>query len=347
MKVSVIIPVYNVSAYIERCIRSVLDQTWQALEVIVVDDCGNDNSMEVAGRVVQSHPRSAAVKFLGHERNRGLSAARNTGVAAASGEYVYFLDSDDYLPPDAIEQLARAAERERPDFVIGNFTIEGSGHSAPALRLPSGTLTGNDAILSSYVRKLWYVMACNKLTRRSFLTSQNITFYERMLHEDDPWTFQLACTAQKMTVVDRVTYVYYIHPGSITTALSRRNLEARVLTISLFYDYITASQERMNNRWIYLFFEHNKVLFFDFILYHDPENAFHYQSYQLFRQKSYIRPCKAIRRFHPGFKQAVLGLHYYLPLPLGYAYFKGIGLLKWVYYNRIRPALSRNTDASA
>ena len=82
MKVSIIVPVYNVAKYIERCLLSVLNQTWQDLEVILVNDCTPDDSMEIARRVVASHPRGTVVRCLEHEENRGLSAARNTGILA-------------------------------------------------------------------------------------------------------------------------------------------------------------------------------------------------------------------------------------------------------------------------
>ena len=86
MKVSIIVPVYNVAKYIERCLLSVLNQTWPDLEVILVNDCTPDNSMEIVRRVVASHPRGAVVRCLEHEENRGLSAARNTGILASVGD---------------------------------------------------------------------------------------------------------------------------------------------------------------------------------------------------------------------------------------------------------------------
>ncbi|MGB4592072.1 MAG: glycosyltransferase family 2 protein, partial [Bacteroidales bacterium] len=122
MKVTVIIPVYNTAPYITRCLKSVLDQTYDNLEVLLIDDCGTDNSMELAaGLLAQAGYRDTGggsmqadsartFTVLRHPENRGLSAARNTGLKAATGEYVVFLDSDDQLPPKAIENLVRMAE---------------------------------------------------------------------------------------------------------------------------------------------------------------------------------------------------------------------------------------------
>ena len=88
MKVSIIVPVYNVAKYIERCLLSVLNQTWQDLEVILVNDCTPDNSMEIVRRVVASHPRGTVVRCLEHEENKGQSVARNTGIRIATGDYL-------------------------------------------------------------------------------------------------------------------------------------------------------------------------------------------------------------------------------------------------------------------
>ena len=116
MKVSIIIPVYNVSKYIERCLKSALDQTWKDLEIILVDDCTPDDSMDIARSVLETSSRSNMVTILKHEKNRGLSAARNTGIRQAKGDYLYFLDSDDYLPVNSIELLADAAIRHNVEY---------------------------------------------------------------------------------------------------------------------------------------------------------------------------------------------------------------------------------------
>ena len=107
MKVSIIIPVYNVASYIEECIQSVLDQTYPDLEVVLVDDCGTDHSMELAENLIRKSNRSSIFRIEKHDRNRGLSAARNTGIKTATGEYLYFVDSDDKISQDCIEKLVQ------------------------------------------------------------------------------------------------------------------------------------------------------------------------------------------------------------------------------------------------
>ena len=206
MKVSIIVPVYNVAKYIERCLLSVLNQTWQDLEVILVNDCTLDDSMEIARRVVASHPRGTVVRCLEHEENRGLSAARNTGISASVGDYLYFLDSDDYISANAIELLADAAVQKRPDFVIGNYEVTGARRWAPPLSLGTGFYEGNALVLSTYVQGKWYVMAWNKLVSRPLVLQHKLYFQEGIVHEDDLWSFKLACMSQSMYVVNETTY---------------------------------------------------------------------------------------------------------------------------------------------
>ena len=119
MTVSIIIPIFNVEQYIERCINSVINQTYRQLEVILVDDCSPDNSMNLARQLVEKSTNKEGLifKFIKREENGGLSAARNTGVDIATGEYVYFLDSDDELPANAIELLVHQVKLH-PDVEI-------------------------------------------------------------------------------------------------------------------------------------------------------------------------------------------------------------------------------------
>ena len=105
-KVSIIIPVYNVELYIAECLQSVMNQTYQGqLECIVVDDCGTDRSMEIVARMIAGYDGPIEFRVLHHEKNMGLSCARNTGIDAVTGDYVFFLDSDDWISYDCIDYL--------------------------------------------------------------------------------------------------------------------------------------------------------------------------------------------------------------------------------------------------
>lgn len=125
--VSILVPVYGVEKYIERCVRSLFEQTYDNLEYIFVDDCSPDNSIEILKRVMEDYPeRKAQVRIIRHERNRGLAAARNTALDAAQGSFLSHVDSDDYLDRDAIRLLVEKQVETGADIVTGNYYIVGA-----------------------------------------------------------------------------------------------------------------------------------------------------------------------------------------------------------------------------
>ena len=335
MKVSVIIPVYNVAPYIERSLLSVLNQTWQDLEVIVVNDCTPDNSMEIVRKVVSAHPRGTMVRMLEHEVNKGLSAARNTGIRTATGDYLYFLDSDDYLPLDSMENLAKPALQYCADFVIGNYKVTGGDNWVPPLLLSTGFYEANEVILSAYLKDKWYVMAWNKLVRREWMNANLLFFKEGIVHEDDLWSFRLACCAKRMYVLNEVTYYYYMQLNSIMRSPSKRNLECRVIVLGCIFDFIVANSALQTNRLVYIFFETLKAKYFDRILYYCADEAFRYESYRVFRAKKYLPARKALLRFRIGPVLALRNLHYALPVRAGYVYFKWY--IRLTYYVSVLP----------
>lgn len=240
-KVSIVVPVYNVERYIGRCFDSVVSQTYPNLECIFVDDCGTDASMDLLRERVANYRGRIAFKILRHERNSGLSAARNTGTDAASGDYVYFLDSDDVITADCIALLAEPLRERRVDFVLGNYVSGGERACFLPVRLPSGFFDGNEKIRSSYFRGDWFMMAWNKLVSRDFLNREKLRFCAGLLHEDNLWSFQLACLARSMCVVRAPTYVYMIRESSITTTKTRKKLDSLIRIAELMESF---SRER-------------------------------------------------------------------------------------------------------
>lgn len=223
MKVSIIIPIYNVAPYIEACLQSVFHQTYKDIEIIIIDDCGTDNSMEIVERIVSTYKEKISIKTLHHNQNKGLSAARNTGIKKATGEYLFFLDSDDLLPNDAIQNLVyQTTKHPNIDFVIGEIkTIGTENRSYPLL---SDTYLGsNEEILKDYLLFKWNVMACNKLIKREFIITNKLYFKEGLYHEDLDFSFRLALSANSMACSKTVTYLYLIRANSITTHKSLKN----------------------------------------------------------------------------------------------------------------------------
>lgn len=244
IKISVIIPVYNVAPYIEKCLESVLMQCSDDMEIILVDDCGTDRSMEIVQAFCRSN--NGKCRILGHEKNRGLSAARNTGVLHAKGDYVYFLDSDDELPPNSIANfLSYLKEYGDADFLIGNYLIEGNYKFKP-LQTPV-LLEGNEKIWDAFVAGKWYVMACGKLVNRNFFIKNNLWFAEGRLHEDELFSFLLAMSASRMITVAEKVYKYVICENSISTSKKEKNYIDMFWILLRKLDLIEQNKSRFSN----------------------------------------------------------------------------------------------------
>jgi len=223
MKVSIIIPVYNVARYIKRCLQSVVDQSYTNLECILVDDCGTDNSIEVAKDFIKDYRGNIIFTILTHDRNRGVSAARNTALKYVTGKYVFFLDSDDTIPSDSIEALmAIAVKHPDADFIQGNILDKMGNISKYGWQstLPEYCNTHNE--LEYYILSVVVYSACSKVIKTSFLTDHNLYFPEGIVHEDLYWTFFLSKHTNVVGFVNKGTYTYYINDNSTITNVSRQ-----------------------------------------------------------------------------------------------------------------------------
>ncbi len=201
VKLSIIIPVYNVEQYVERCLRSVLEQGISATdyEVIIQNDGSTDGSLAVVERVVKDHPNCLVLC----SPNRGLSAARNAALCHAKGEYVWFVDSDDWIEEGCLSVLLDEIERTHADLY--NFGYKSSLNNVVSLsEMPSG--------------KIGLIGVWGHLYRRQFLTDNNLTFVEGIAHEDFEYSPRVAFFAKKHVNLDMAPYVVYKRPGSITTS---------------------------------------------------------------------------------------------------------------------------------
>ena len=226
--VSIIIPVYNVAPYIEGCLRSVMRQTYKGnLECLIVDDCGTDDSMSIVERMTMEYDGPILFKILRHEHNRGLSAARNTGTIQATGDYLYYLDSDDEITNDCIEKLIAPILRDRTiEMVIGDYEIHAVS-SLLAIPQKKQNLVG-DYPINEDIRRCFFDKkgisnyAWNRLVKNDFLSRSGITFQENLLWEDDLWLFYIMKYLNHVYIINDVTYFYYVRPNSITTATDNK-----------------------------------------------------------------------------------------------------------------------------
>lgn len=241
MRVSVIIPVYNVEPYIRRCLESVMSQDISGfdLECLLVDDCGDDRSMEIVREVTDGYKGPMRFFLLSHEQNLGLSAARNTGLKYAKGDYVLFIDSDDYLMPGALRyMLDHLSQHPEVDMVIGNV-INKKNNSLFFCHLQEPWLM-DDAYLFScrMLRHQIYLYAWNKLIRRSILVDYNVLFIDGILYEDQSWSYQLFFHLSSVLLLPQVTYVYECNPTSIVNTTFSTGKADKVIwsyTVSINY----------------------------------------------------------------------------------------------------------------
>lgn len=241
MKISIIIPIYNVAPYIKRCLDSVAAQTFTGdIECILVDDCGKDDSMTIARQWIKNYSGRISFVILCHTHNQGLSAARNTGIEVASGDYIYFLDSDDAITPDCIEILADLAVKyPDADLITGNTVTNAEGIMHHHFRtLAPDCVTNQEqidyALLSATIDTAW-----NRLVKRHFLIQHALTFPIGIVHEDVCWLYFLAKHTQKVAFTNKGTYYYYHNEQSIMNSkavLKKRISSYGVIAEKIFED---------------------------------------------------------------------------------------------------------------
>ena len=221
MKVSIIIPVYNVAPYIKRCLDSVVAQTFQDIECILVDDCGTDNSVEIVRQYIESYQGQIQFKFIHHKENLGQSAARNTGIQVATGEWLYFLDSDDSITPNCIAILLALQEKyPDADFVQGNLLDESGKISHYGFNnIPEycdNLFLLEDLMLNRVITSVW-----NRLIKHSLFIENKLYFPVGMIHEDMYWVyfFSKYVKAAAFTLIG--TYIYYTTENSTMTSVSQ------------------------------------------------------------------------------------------------------------------------------
>lgn len=232
--VSVIIPVYNVEAFLDRCVTSVVNQTYANLEIVLVDDGATDSSPELCERWAEKDPRIIVV----HKPNGGLSSARNAGIARSTGPWIAFIDSDDWIEPDYIETLHTLAVEHDADLsVCSLYDYRTPEHMLDPLK--DEITTGRDLFIKVTQTDNWrYQVAWNKLYARRLCPPD--LFPEGKLHEDT-FTFpKIALNAGIVVVTSKPLYHYMVNPGSIMhTKYSIRNLdvvEAMIMRLNIAID---------------------------------------------------------------------------------------------------------------
>lgn len=232
--VSIIIPVYKVEAYIERCLTSVMHQTYHdsAIECILVDDCSPDRSISLAQDMISRYHGNIDFKIIRNDKNRGLSVSRNNGIEYATGKYLFFLDSDDYLKDDCLQILLRIAVMH-PDaeMIMGNSLDKRV--NAPFIHYPSKNdycVLDNNQLLRAFYFEEIPPMAWNALVSHELVIKNRLSFKPGLIHEDNLWASKLYPLVIKFIYVPKVTLIYEDNPSSIMNNIVISNdLEHRIV----------------------------------------------------------------------------------------------------------------------
>lgn len=231
-KVSVVIPVYGVEKYIERCARSLFEQTLDDIEYIFVDDCTPDRSIEILNAIIEEYrPRFArenkTTRIVRMPSNSGLAAVRRHGIQFCTGEYIIHCDSDDWVETDMYELMYNEAKRIDADMVLcGYRTTDGINVQQEYYH----THTDKDGLLRAMLTRNESWATWNKLCRRSLYTSDFI-YPQYAMGEDMVMVIQLALPSNIFGIVDKVLYNYFCNPGSIMNTRSEAQLRHRVEAI--------------------------------------------------------------------------------------------------------------------
>ena len=222
MKFSVIVPVYNVEAYLDDCLRSLRTQDYSDYEVI----CVNDGSTDSSRKILTAWEKRMPLMRVIDRANGGLSAARNTGLAAATGDYVVFADSDDWVEPTMLNRLAEEANGE--DMIcFACRRTDNNAHDTLHPEQSGGWEYYNRHALEH--REVAFVCVWHRCYRREFLIENGLRFREGILHEDNEFTPRTCLKAKKVTVIPDVLYNYRVRPGSIMTTRGMKSKESLIL----------------------------------------------------------------------------------------------------------------------
>ena len=221
-KVSVIVPVFNAEKTLSRMVDSLLLQTMDAYEIILIEDGSTDSS----GAICDQYAEQQANVRVVHKKNEGVSAARQTGLDAAQGEYVIHADSDDRVEPTMLEELYRKAQEEDADVVICDFYVNLDGHQTYSKQQP--TACEPESVLRDLFQQL-HGSCCNKLVRRACYNKFNARFPEGINHCEDLlfWVQLLQHPEVKMSYLPHAFYHYCINDESITRHYTRATYEMR------------------------------------------------------------------------------------------------------------------------
>lgn len=227
--VSINIPVYKCEQYIYRCLESVKNQTYKNLEIILVNDSTPDNSVEIIEEYIKEHVQ-LNIKLIHHKENSGLSLVRNTGINHSTGEFIFFLDSDDDIESNCIELLVNNQKQTNSKMVIAqNRWINTFDQTTKDFGFPTRSklkiYNSNSGIFKAYCEGMFPITSWNKLINREFIVKNKIFFVQGLYAQDELWMFHCMEKIDTLSIIDDITYNYYLHANSVIFNRTKKNSE--------------------------------------------------------------------------------------------------------------------------
>lgn len=245
IKISILVPIYNVAKYIECCVVSLMEQTYKNIEYIFVNDCTPDNSIDILNNVIKKYPnRLSQIKIISHEYNKGLAGARITALNSASGDYIFHVDADDYITHDAIEKLTKQAIKSNADIVDAPYS-KIDGDKVICTNVPyRGTkneylhlILGRTGLVNN---QIW-----GKLIKKALYVDNNINAIEGIDYGEDYSVFpKILLHSQKRVYIDSVIYYYNIsNTTSYMHSISKKAIESYIKAEIEVYDYFKSQNK--------------------------------------------------------------------------------------------------------
>lgn len=231
-KVSMVISVYNVSQYIERCVCSLFEQTMEDMEFVIVDDCSTDDSVDVLLNVLERYPnRKNQVRLLRHEYNMGAAISKRDGMLAATGEYVLVIDSDDYVEHNMAELLYGKAVEENADMVLCGLFLYGYDGGVRTMLKHIEEGTDSEQLRTEVINRVITPSLSTKLIRKELIDSCDIEWPTHDYAEDVAISVQVAFYSKRIASVPKGLYHYCYNPKSVSNNIDKERL------LKIYYDY--------------------------------------------------------------------------------------------------------------
>lgn len=251
--VSINIPVYKCEKFILKCLESLKNQTYSNLEIILVNDCSPDKSVEIIEKFILEN-KELNIKLYHFSENNGLSVARNTGIENSTGKYIYMLDSDDYITEDCIEKLVKNSEKYNCEIsvaeVICEFEDTGERKQLFKIKSPENLLEGNDKIFEAFVNSYWPIIGPNKLYLKEFIDKHHLRFVKGLFSQDELWAFHCAEKLESIGFIHDITYIYYMNSGSTIFNKKKINFENHQTIVEWFSKSYKLSNDPIRKRLI-------------------------------------------------------------------------------------------------